>query len=370
VKKFAISAVLLSLAISGAAYGADAVPAAVTAAVGHYIRPPKDQARDAARNPAQLLAFSGIKPGMKVVDLVPEDGYYTRILSKLVGPSGRVYSYVPIPGFPIIRFDLEKAGKQVPIDPILAIQNTRTEFANVTAVWEQLYFNGGSFGLPEQVDAVLLANNYHNLKIPGFAAPEKGANNAPGKPLDLVGMNKAIFRAMKPGGVYIIVDDSAEADSVKQDVMAAGFVLDGSSDILAGDKQFVLRFKKPANASAETKRPKDMKQGMENYFGNTRHSGISRDIQRWVHYHADGTFQEYGNTPAYEQIGTWFWDSDGMNCMLKEYPDVERGSVICHDYSAAVNKPVDTVIDEGPAAWKIEKGYTYPAAPKNPNLLQ
>ena len=105
--------------------------------------------------------------------------------------------------------------------------------------------------------------------------------------------------------------------------------------------------------------------GMASYYGNTRHSGINRDVPRWVQYHADRTFQEYGNTPAYVQIGTWFWDADGMNCMLKEYPDVERGSVICHDYSNAVNKPVDTVLDEGPNAWKIEKGAHYPDAPKD-----
>lgn len=364
--KTIFAAATMAVALGGFAAGgfaADTVPASVTAAVGHYARPPADQTRDAARNPAQVLALAGIKSGMVVADFLPEDGYYTRILSKLVGPKGHVYGYVPIPGFPGVRQTLEKDGKPVPIDPILAIENQHSEYPNVTAVWEQVYYNGGSFGLPAQVDAVVAGNgNYHNLKTMGYAVPATtGPNNAPGKPLDLVGMNKAIFRAMKPGGVYIIVDNASEADGIKADLTAAGFTLDGSSDAVAG--QAVLKFKKPANASAENKRPKDNNWGMKNFFGNTRHSGVNNQVQRWVMYHPDGTFQEFGNTGTRVQQGTFWWDADGNNCMIKEYPDIERGSVICHDYADAINPVVDKVIGEGNAAWKVEPGYHYPAPP-------
>lgn len=381
-------------ACSNSSSTSSAVPkisADLTAAVDNYARPPADRTRDADRKPAQVLAFAGIKPGDKVVDLIPEQGYYTRILSKLVGPDGHVYSYVPIPGYPIIREELEKAGKPVPIDPALAIQDIHSEYPNVTAVWEQLYAFGGSFGLPEQVDAVLVADGYHKLHDPGFATP--GGDDA--KPLDVVGTDKAIFRALKPGGVFVIVDNQAasgagfsqtealgraEADAVKKEVVSAGFVLDGESNVLANasdnhsadadalakrDKadQYVLRFKKPDDASPATQRPADANAGMESYFGNTRHSGINRDVQRWVHYHPDGTFEEYGNTAAYVQLGTWFWDVDGKNCMLKEFPLNERGSVICHDYSQALNQPVGVPIGEGQSAWQIDKGYTFPAPP-------
>ncbi len=359
----------LAATLGVAALGGFAIPAfadAVSDAVDHYARPPVDRSRDAARKPADVIKLSGIHSGMVVADFIPEDAYYTRILSKLVGPRGKVYAYVPIPGFPGVRQDLEKAGKPVPVDAALSIENQHSEYPNVVAVWEQVYYNGGSFGLPEQVDAVIAANgNYHNLKTPGYAKPAMaGPNNAAQPPLDLVGMNKAIFRAMKPGGIYLIVDAPAEADGIKADVTAAGFTLDSSSDV---GGMTALKFKKPSNASAETKRPRDMKQGMAPYFGNTSRSGINNGNapgQRWVMYHPDGTFQEFGNSGTRVQQGTWWWDADGNNCMIKEYPDIERGSVICHDYSGEkTNPPVDQVIGTGNQAWKLEKGYTYPAPP-------
>ena len=71
-------------------FAADAPSSAVNNAVGHYARPPIDRSRDAALHPAEVLALSGIKSGMVVADFIPGDAYYTRILSKLVGPKGKV----------------------------------------------------------------------------------------------------------------------------------------------------------------------------------------------------------------------------------------------------------------------------------------
>ena len=116
--------------------------------------------------------------------------------------------------------------------------------------------------------------------------------------------------------------------------------------------QYALRFKKPANASAATKRPKTDPMG--EFYGNTTHNAAAKGRARWVSYHKDGTFQEYGNEPTWEQQGIWFWDAAGRNCMLKEYPANERGSVICHDADFDGRHPGDGT---------LEKGFTYPAPP-------
>ncbi len=70
-----------------------AAPANIEKAVADPARPAADTARDAGRKPAEALAWAGIKPGMKVVDLLPGAGYYTRILARAVGDKGYVYAY-------------------------------------------------------------------------------------------------------------------------------------------------------------------------------------------------------------------------------------------------------------------------------------
>ena len=144
---------------------------------------------------------------------------------------------------------------------------------------------GGQFSVPEQLDAVFTADHYHELHNPGYAVDDKMAN-----------VTKAIFLSLKPGGTYTVIDYAAakgaafaktttlqrtEADSVKAEIMAAGFVLDGEStafNVATDDltfpltdpdktSRFALRFKKPANASAETKRPGP--RAMDGYYGNT-----------------------------------------------------------------------------------------------------
>jgi len=57
--------------------------------------PAADTARDAARKPAEIVDFAGVKPGDKVAEMIPGGGYYTRILAKTVGPTGHVYLLVP-----------------------------------------------------------------------------------------------------------------------------------------------------------------------------------------------------------------------------------------------------------------------------------
>src|SRR5690242_2585295 len=70
---------------------AEKIPSYITAAVADAGRPEEDKQRDANRKPAETVAFAGIKPGEKVVELVPAKGYFTRIFSKVVGPKGHVF---------------------------------------------------------------------------------------------------------------------------------------------------------------------------------------------------------------------------------------------------------------------------------------
>jgi predicted methyltransferase len=232
-----------ALLLSSQVFGAAAVPAYVTAAVADPHRPASDTSRDADRLPAVMMGLSGIKPGDKVIELIPAGGYSTRLLSAVVGPRGHIYS-VNLPAF---NERIKAAIKPVTDEPA---------YANVS-VSEQ---NLGELKVGEPVDAVFTAQNYHDFK-------NMGQFNA-----DTNAMNRAVFAALKPGGLYVIIDHNAAPGSgtrdtgtlhridpaaVKAEVLAAGFVLDLESDALKNpndphtgrvddktDKMF-FRFKKP-----------------------------------------------------------------------------------------------------------------------------
>src|SRR5262249_42892075 len=122
------------------AYAAAAKPADIEKAIKSPARPQTDMWRDAARHPAEVITFAGIKPGDVVVDFGPGNGYYTRIFSKLVGPKGHVYPVVNLSGYRdarLIREAEEKAGKKDPIDDVLPIQFVGG-FENVQAIWENI----------------------------------------------------------------------------------------------------------------------------------------------------------------------------------------------------------------------------------------
>jgi predicted methyltransferase len=229
----------VALAIGGAAVAAKVDLAAVLADAG---RPDADKARDADRKPAELMAFAGVKPGAKIAELAPGGGYFTRLLSPAVGPAGKVYAM---------------AGK-----PSQALTDYAAAHPNVAIVTIQ----PGEIKAPEPVDIVWTTLNYHDFK-----------NNKVGDADVASLINAAAFKALKPGGVYLIVDHQTAKGAgatqtstlhriedvvVKQEVEAAGFKLDATSPLLAhaGDDhslkvqetgvrgktdQFVLRFRKP-----------------------------------------------------------------------------------------------------------------------------
>jgi predicted methyltransferase len=248
--------IMKHLPIKALLFAALLVPAAAQAAIPDYItkavadtsRPDGERKLDADRKPAEVLAFSGVKPGETIAEYLPGGGYYTRLLSDIVGPNGKVYALETTTwGNPNIY-----ATKKVLSEP---------GRGNVSLDLSPL----GTFHLPEKVDLFWTSLNYHDLHIPKYAN------------VDMAAFNKLVFDSLKPGGVYFIVDHAAAAGTgatlsptlhrieeaaVVKEVTAAGFQLASKSDVLrnpADDHskvvfdpsirmktdQFILMFRKP-----------------------------------------------------------------------------------------------------------------------------
>ena len=216
-----IRAAVSSLAlIVAAATAAHAASPAIDAAVADSTRPAADRDRDAERKPAEMLAFTGVKPGMVVIDILPGGGYFTRLFSDVVGPTGKVVAYVP---------DEMYAGRPKSLDGVTAIA-AEPNHKNVETKHDPALAPG-----PANVaDVVWTSQNYHDL------------HNVPG--LDLVAFNKVLYGIVRPGGVYIVLDHVAapgspadvtdtlhriEPSTVRREVEAAGFKFAGESKVLA-----------------------------------------------------------------------------------------------------------------------------------------
>lgn len=215
-----LMAVFAAAALVGGASDARAqpAPAYVTTAVADPGRPADDTARDALRKPAAVVAFAGVKPGDKVYELLPGGGYFTRILSKTVGPGGHVFAAVPDPKSPFA----EPAAAKIAADPA---------YANVSVV---LVGPAGMSGLPP-LDAIWTSDNYHDLHLSQVH-------------IDVVALDRQWFAALKSGGVLLIIDHVAPAGSpatetadklhridpavIRQEVESAGFRFAGASDVL------------------------------------------------------------------------------------------------------------------------------------------
>lgn len=225
------------------------VSADYAAALADPARPAADRERDSARMPAELLAFASIRPGMTVGDYVMGGGYLTRILSAAVGANGHVYAFQPAE---FIAFSAQYGEDQRQID---------AAYANVDAV-------GGPAAAPAfpvPLDAIITVQNFHDLYLSALPA-DSGAR-----------ASRALFAALKPGGILVVVDHSAPAGSGTRDadrlhridraavvsaLTGAGFILDGESNMYARPAdtrsvnvfdpairghtdQFTLRFRKP-----------------------------------------------------------------------------------------------------------------------------
>ncbi len=329
------------------AHAADQTSSALTAAVKDPGRPLIQQAFDGATKPADALAFAQIKPGQTVVDFIPGDGYYTRIISKFVGPKGKLYAFVPFAGA-INAETLRRQQKNVeqPVDAILALENL-PHYPNLFTIWQFIGQDKGTFAVPAQADVVWTAN-YPTLYVEKLTAT---------KAKDLPGVHKAIFDEIKPGGYYVVSGARSmpgtgyaqaerlgrvDPEVVKADLIAAGFVLDSESNALAvadddhtepasmflgGPDRFLLRFKKPADA------PKDKRDEYTKYmatlFGNSWISTYQTPGERHHFYHADGTYEELGKLGTQLQEGRWYVAANGLTCLMHQYPAPERAYTIC-----------------------------------------
>lgn len=243
-KKMILGAALLAMTMSIAAM-AQPVPDYVAQAVADTSRPKDDTDRDAIRLPAETIAFAGVKPGMKVLEMYPGGGYFTRTLSDVVGPDGHIYSVEKD------KWDDGSDGK------VAAAVKDHNVSVQVTPF--------GQFTLPEQVDLVWITQNYHDMHIAKYGV------------VDMADFNKRVYDALKPGGIYFILDHQAnpgttedqiavlhriEKAQVIREVEAAGFKLAAEGNALHRDgddhtkpifdksiqghtDQYMLKFVKP-----------------------------------------------------------------------------------------------------------------------------
>ena len=208
---------------------------------------------DAKRHPAQIIAFSEVKPGDKVLELIPGAGYWTRILSKIAGPAGHIYAVWPQQYARYSVGNVEALTKlsKTPNYPNVSVEVLPTPVLSA----------------PEALDLVFTSQNYHDYPA------EFMGNNDPAV------LNDAVFKMLKPGGTYIVIDHLASPGTtlaqtrelhridpalVKQQTAAAGFEFVGEIDVLRNPAdqhdlkvfdpkvrgktdKFAYKFRKPAN---------------------------------------------------------------------------------------------------------------------------
>jgi predicted methyltransferase len=211
--------------------------------------PPADALSDPSFKGSEVIAFAGLKSGDKIADVVA--GRFVRVFSKAVGPTGHVYAVVPA--------EVVKLHPQA-LDMLKAVASL-PDYANVTVSTPAI----NTPELPTGLDAVFIRQNYHDLHDPFMG------------PADVPAFNRHVFEALKKGGVYVVLDHADAAGSglagtntrhridpetVKAEVLAAGFVLEAESKILANPAddhtknvfdpsirgktdQFLFKFRKP-----------------------------------------------------------------------------------------------------------------------------
>jgi predicted methyltransferase len=242
-----------ALAVMLLAVTATAAPASTPTMLARSLADParaQDRTQDARRHPAALVALTELKPGQRVVDLIPGSGYWSRIFSRIVGPAGRVYGVWPQP------YAAEASGD------VQQLQALARQYGNITVLVEPV----SRLTAPGPVDVVWTSQNYHDYNDKFMGAPGS------------LSLARDAYRLLKPGGIFVVVDHAAapghgardtdtlhriERSTVIREATLAGFRLVGSSDALRNPadpltikvfdpkirghtSQFALKFRKPA----------------------------------------------------------------------------------------------------------------------------
>jgi len=215
------------------------------AIVGLPDRSDADRQTDQRRQPARMLAFTGVRTGMKVLDMGAGAGYSTELLARAVGPGGAVYAQ-------------ESAAVMERVKDKFDIRAQKPAMKNVVHV-----IRNYDDPIPPDVsglDLITFFFAYHDVTY---------------MPVDRAEMNKKMFAALKPGGFLVIADHSArrgdgttvaktlhriEEGTLRQEIEAAGFRLATEADFLRHPEdprdaavfrpqvpvdEFVLRYQKP-----------------------------------------------------------------------------------------------------------------------------
>jgi len=210
-----LSLMFFGLATSGHIY------AAPFDAVNNSARSEADRERDKTSKPGAILNFIGLKPGMAVLDLFSGGGYYTEMLSYAVGPDGQVISHTNA----VYESSTgEEAANRLKDNRLPNVRRVITEIDNL--------------GLEEaSLDVVLMVLVYHDIYFTADYWPAVNRDN----------FFRQIRSSLKPGGVLVVIDHSAIADTgmsavqnlhridevfAKQDIESAGFIFDGASEVL------------------------------------------------------------------------------------------------------------------------------------------
>jgi predicted methyltransferase len=218
-KQLMLTAAALCLAAC-ASMAPNTAPVPTSATMADPRRPAEDVALDAQRRGDAVLELANIQPGWKVADIMQGAGYFTRLFVAKTGPTGKVYAWSPdefMRTKPVLYGDsLDLLSKAYP-----------QEIVTLRSAFSDLAF-------PEPLDMVFTSQNYHDLHQRKF-------------PADLAEqMNVKVFNALKPGGIYIVIDHVANAatanapDTVhridpavlRREIEAAGFRFDGEHDAL------------------------------------------------------------------------------------------------------------------------------------------
>lgn len=213
-----VSLIGLSLLATGPLLASEATDAKITAAMESDLRTEQEIERDRNRRPLETLNFFGLEDDMRIVELLPGGGWYTKILAPVVAEKGQYYGAIG-------TSRIESMADQPGLEKMQIIAKDATLNRPEGSRFYNLEM--GSLGVTE-VDMVLTFRNYHNFTASGRAA-----------------MNKAAHDALKPGGIYAVVDHTRrhmEGDSDEnrrrmdpvlaiKEIQAAGFELVDFSDL-------------------------------------------------------------------------------------------------------------------------------------------